>query len=227
MGAAFSKQMNVDFSKLKPKEIAELMKVSGKQILLIIVLNNFKKVTKTKEIDFDQVLGKSNFALECLLKYIPTYGSDLDSAKFYKLNDSKKIKFLDTYEKTPVFQKFLDCMVKGMKNKKMIKMKDNIDNIFEKKIEGFRNILDACVLSKKEIKELAKRLKEGGYKKEATDMLLNIKELDKMMKNASKELKVISNFYKDNKKKIDELKKDPRKYIAFIFLRITNKIYKI
>ena len=188
MGAAFSKQMNVDLSKLKPKEIAELMIVSGKQILLMIVLNNFKKVTKTKEIDFDQVLGKSNFFLECLKKHLPTYGSDLYMAKFYKLNDSKKIKFLDTYEKTPVFQKFIDCIIKGMKNKKM---KDNIDNIFEKKIEGFRNILDACDLSKKEIKELAERLKEGGYKKEAKDMLLNIKELDKMMENASKELKVI------------------------------------
>jgi len=172
-------------------------------------------MTKGLNVLFKKVLNRN-------LRFLRFYVSD-----FYTLNtlgESQKIKFLNEYEQTPDFQKFIDCIVKVSKNKKM---KDNLNNYFEKRIKSYKLVCEASNESKKDVVGISKRLDEDGYKNEAKEMLSLIKEFDQLCEKALREEKLFTKFYKDNKKKIDELKKDQRKYIAFLFLRIVNKIYKV
>lgn len=223
MGASMSQIMNLDINKLKTKDIAGIMKSVGKLIMIPIIFSNLKNKSKNAKKIIEQTMGvKTNTFAKCQIKYLPSMATD-----FYQLStlsESQKIKFLNEYEQTPDFQKFIDCMVKVSKNKKM---KDNLNNYFEKRIKSYKLVCEASNESKKDVVGISKRLDEDGYKNEAKEMLSLIKEFDQLCEKALREEKLFTKFYKDNKKKIDELKKDQRKYIAFLFLRIVNKIYKV
>lgn len=215
-----SQIIDLDINKLKTKDIAGIMKSVGKLIMIPILFSNLKNKSKNAKKVIEQVMGvKTNTFAKCQIKYLHSMATD-----FYTLSESQKIKFLNEYEQTPNFQKFIDCMVNVSKNKKM---KDDLNNYFEKRIKSYKLVCEASNESKKDVVSISKRLDEDGYKNEAKEMLNLIKEFDNLCEKSLREEKLFTKFYKDNKKKIDELKKDQRKYIAFLFLRIINKIYKV
>ncbi len=220
-----SQIIDLDINKLKTKDIAGIMKSVGKLIMIPILFSNLKNKSKNAKKVIEQVMGvKTNTFAKCQIKYLHSMATDFQIGKFYTLNESQKIKFLNEYEQTPNFQKFIDCMVNVSKNKKM---KDDLNNYFEKRIKSYKLVCEASNESKKDVVSISKRLDEDGYKNEAKEMLNLIKEFDNLCEKSLREEKLFTKFYKDNKKKIDELKKDQRKYIAFLFLRIINKIYKV
>jgi len=211
-------QVDLDIHKKKPAEIVEMWKKNGKSLLVFTYMHNVRKIIK----NFQDIL-KNDVVKICIKTFFPKYINDLIKGKFYSFNEAKKIKFLDEYEKKEEFQKYLDCLLTNIPKDKY----KNIQNYFEnqmKMMKKFNQILD---LSVKDVKKTCQRLIEAGYKKEANELISNIGIFDTINEKKLEEEKNLVQFYKDNKDKIKELKKDNRKMLTFIILKWNNKIYKI